>query len=60
MNTEFKEGDRVWTTDFDGSRIGGVIRKNIEHPEVSEWYIEFSDGDFAVLDIEQVFKIENE
>jgi hypothetical protein len=54
---KLQEGDRVYSFDFDGSRVYGIIYKNKEYPEVSEWYIAYDDGkENAVLDINQVFK----
>lgn len=55
--SEAKEGIKVWTTDLDFSRINGTLHKNIEHPEVSKWYVKYEDGqEFAVLDFNYLYK----
>lgn len=51
------EGDRVYSYDFDSSRVYGTLHKNEDHPEVSDYYIEYDDGqECAVLDISSVYK----
>ncbi len=53
----FNEGDRVYSYDFDGSKVYGTIHKNTDNSEVSEWYIKYDDGkELAVLDLTTVFK----
>lgn len=55
---KFKERDRVFVHDMNGDRCYGFIRKNVDHPNVSEWYIEYDDGkQMAVLDLNQVYQI---
>lgn len=57
---KFKEGDRVFTYGFDYEQQNGTIHKNTEHPDVSEWYIKYDDGEeFAVLDINGVYKLDS-
>lgn len=52
-----KVGDRVYSFDFDGTACYGVLCKNKDNPEVSQFYIQYDDGeDCAVLDISIVFK----
>jgi len=56
---KFKEGDRVFVYGFGNEQHNGTIHKNTEHPEVSEWYIKFDDGEeCAVLDINCVYKLD--
>ncbi len=55
------EGDRVYSYDFDGSgkiiRVYGTLHKNVDYPNVSDWYIVYDDGaECAVLDTEFVYK----
>lgn len=51
------EGDRVYTYDFDTTIVLGSIHKNIDNPNVSEWYVHYDDGeDCAVLDLSLIFK----
>lgn len=53
-------GDRVYSYDYiEGKpiRCYGTLYKNEDFPEVSEWYIEYDDGqECAVLDMSLVFK----
>jgi len=58
---ELNEGDKVYTYDYDTDgllkKYHGILHKNIDHPEVSEWYVKYDDGnDCAVLDFGQIFK----
>lgn len=56
-NNALYEGDRVYTYELDGKRIYGTLLPNDEHPEVSEWCVEYDDGEnFAVLDFKQIWK----
>ena len=51
------EGDRVYTYDFDNTRVYGTLLPNDDYKEVSEWYVEYDDGvACAVLDFNQIFK----
>lgn len=54
------QGDRVYSYDYiEGkpTRCYGTLHKNEDYPEVSEWYIEYDDGqECAVLDMSLVFK----
>lgn len=51
---EAKEGLKVY--DWLGE---GTLHKNVEHPEVSEWFVRWDDdSETAVLDFEQLFTIE--
>jgi len=55
------EGDRVYSYGFDDKwrpqRLYGTLHKNEDHPDVSEWYIAYDDGqECAVLDMSLVFK----
>jgi len=53
---KYNEGDRVWCLDSDGKEQHGNIYLNTEHPDVSEWYIRYDDGEeCAVLDVMQVY-----
>ena len=57
METELKQGDRVYSFDIDGSVVYGVLYKN--DPGFSEWQIKYDDGEeCAVLDLSLVFKVE--
>ena len=57
METELKQGDRVYSFDIDGSVVYGVLYKN--DTGFSEWYIKYDDGEeCAVLDLSLVFKVE--
>jgi hypothetical protein len=58
---ELNEGDRVFTYEYTftpaNSRTFGTLHKNIEYPEVSEWYVKYDDGEeCAVLDFRFIFK----
>lgn len=56
-NKVLHDGDRVFTYDFDGTRVYGTLRINEDYLEVSEWYVEYDDGeDYAVLDFNFIFK----
>jgi hypothetical protein len=53
------EGDRVYSYGWEGFSVRhyGTLRLNSDYPDVSEWYIEYDDGnDCAVLDMSMVFK----
>lgn len=51
------EGDRVFAYDLDGKRVYGTLRPNDGYEEVSEWYVEYDDGEeCAVLDFDQLWK----
>ncbi len=55
-------GDRVYSYDYDDNgkpqRVYGNFYKNIEYPQVSDWYIAYDDGkECAVLDMATVFKV---
>jgi hypothetical protein len=55
-----KEGDRVYTPDFDKNgklvKIYGTLKRNVEYPNVSEWYVAYDDGlDCAVLSFDYIF-----
>ena len=55
------EGDRVYSYGYDDNwkpkRLYGTLHKNEDFPEVSEWYIDYDDGqECAVLDMSLVFK----
>ena len=54
------EGDRVFTHGFTDSGWGrhyGSLHKNEEFPNVSDWWIDYDDGEqCAVLDFADVFK----
>ncbi len=54
------EGDRVYCYDLiDGrpNRVYGTIHRNVDNPDVSDWYIDYDDGEeCAVLDISLVYK----
>jgi hypothetical protein len=50
------EGDRVFSYKL-GGRCYGTLHKNVDYPNVSEWYINYDDGEeCAVLEIKLVFK----
>ena len=55
-----QEGDRVYThgfTDNGRGRHYGSLHKNDEFPNVSDWFIDYDDGEqYAVLDFDDVFK----
>ena len=55
------EGDKVFThgfTDNGWGRHYGLLYKNEEFPNVSEWWIDYDDGEqCAVLDFNDVFKV---
>ena len=52
ITQEFKEGQRVYAFDIDGSKCYGTLHKNTEYQNISEWYIAYDDGhECAVLDI---------
>lgn len=52
----FKDGDNVYSFDHSGKKQYGIIHKNIDFPEISEWYIKYDDGEeCAVLDLNLVF-----
>ena len=54
---KFNEGDKVYAYDVDGIHYG-VLHRNLEFPDVSEWYVAYEDGEeCAVLDIELVHKV---
>lgn len=56
-NNVLHNGDRVYSYDLDSKRYYGTLYKNEDYPEVSEWYIEYDDGnECAVIDINLVFK----
>lgn len=60
MKAGFTENEQVYVHDEHGSKIYGILHKNTEHPEVSEWYIHFQDGEkCAVLVDDLVFKSDN-
>ena len=56
------EGDRVYSYDYDVETVApqrcyGTLHKNEDYPEVSEWCIDYDDGqECAVLDMSLVFK----
>ena len=58
MTTQtFTEGERVSTFDINGMVLYGTIHKNIDFPQVSQWYIRFDDGiECAVVDESLVIK----
>lgn len=57
---KFKEGDRVFSYGFGYEQHDGTIYKNTEHPEVSEWYIKYDDGEeSAVVDINGVYRLDS-
>ncbi len=60
-NVALQEGDRVYCYDtvINGQiiRFYGTLKRNIEYPHVSDWYVEYDDGEkFAVLDMSVLFK----
>jgi len=56
----FNEGERVYVFDFDCKQLNGTIHKNIDYPDVSEWFIKYDDGEeYAVIDINSVYKLKN-
>lgn len=56
------EGDRVYCYDYNVETVApqryyGTLHKNEYYPEVSEWYINYDDGqECAVLEMSLVFK----
>jgi hypothetical protein len=51
------EGDRVFAYDLDSKRVYGTLYRNKDYPEVSEWYVQYDDGeDCAVLDFSLLWK----
>ena len=55
MKREFKEGDRVFVYDFGYEKCHGTIHKNTKHPNISEWYIEYDNGEeYAVLELSTI------
>jgi hypothetical protein len=54
------EGYRVFTHEFTNNgwcKYYGTLHKNEDYPEVSEWYIDYDDGqECAVLEMSLVFK----
>lgn len=49
--------DRVYSYDIDSKRYYGILQLNDDHPEVSEWYVEYDDGnECAVLQPNLIFK----
>ena len=57
IKNEFNQCDKVYCYDLDGIRKYGIILKNTDYPNVSEWYIKYEDGEeCAVLEISLVYK----
>jgi hypothetical protein len=52
------EGDRVYAFHFNGrTRVYGTLLRNDDYKEVSEWCVEYDDGEkCAILDFSQLWK----
>ena len=51
------DGDRVYVYDEHDARLYGTLYKNKDFPHVSDYYIEYDDGqECAVLDMSSVYK----
>lgn len=57
MANKLNPGDRVFCYDWTGQKCFGILHRNEDYPEVSEFFIRYEDGEeLAVLDINSVFK----